>query len=166
MCPATTLQCYSCQLPETPLGQKSLWLEIQIDSEKYIQLESLIWITLLSFLFVLCVLLYRTAGAWLRNAPFPCLQTAFPRRSWPPSSAVTTVKAARGPVGIMPTSNRRTSCITVSWEKGECPVTFSMVWLQCRFKDNVLLKFSYLSRACVLKMTHTVIIAKAFIVSE
>ena len=85
-------------------------------------LTTYIWILLFKRLLFLCALC-RTAGAWLRNAPSPCLLTGCPRRSWPPSSAVTTVKAASGPVGIMPTSNRRTSCITVSWERGKTPLT-------------------------------------------
>jgi len=60
----------------------------------------------------------RTVGDWQRNAPFPCRQHGCPKRSWPPFSAVTTARAASGPVEIMQTSNRK-SCITLSWERGE-----------------------------------------------
>lgn len=60
----------------------------------------------------------RTVGDWQRNAPSPCRQHGCPKRSWPPFSAVTTVRAASGPAEIMQTSNRK-SCITLSWERGE-----------------------------------------------
>ncbi len=60
----------------------------------------------------------RTVGDWQRNVPSPCRQHGCPKRSWPPFSAVTTVRAVSGPAEIMQTSNRK-SCITLSWERGE-----------------------------------------------
>lgn len=77
--------------------------------------------------FCLCALC-RTEGAWLRNAPSPCLLTECPRRSCPPFSAVTTAKAVSGRVEIMPSSNRRRSCITVSWERGEALLQWCLTY--------------------------------------
>lgn len=82
--------------------------------------------------FCLCALC-RTEGAWLRNAPSPCLLTECPRRSCPPFSAVTTAKAVSGRVEIMPSSNRRRSCITVSWERGEALLQWCLT-----YRSNVI----------------------------
>lgn len=61
---------------------------------------------------------YRTVGVWLRSAPSLYRQLAYPRRSWPPSSAVTRARVAREAAQTMLTSSKKKSSTTLRWERG------------------------------------------------